>query len=94
MAIRTEKTFFGEGISSNGEEDPKAAFKSHVCDMRKKRLYDLLSAKQLYCLNDILIRFEEIASAISKADKQSYADNAGFINKYRIDFKVKEWKAV
>jgi hypothetical protein len=94
MKIRTEETFFGEGISSEGETDPKAAFKSHVYDIRRMRLYNLLSSKQLYCVDDIQIRFEEIASEISKADKQSYDDNAEFINKYGIDFKVKEWRDI
>lgn len=90
MAILTKERFFGEGISLNGEDNPVDAFSLQLSNIREKRLKDLIGDKSFSAFN-IVDKFEEIAEAINRADKQAHDDNIDHINKYAINFKIKKW---
>ena len=93
MAIIEKERYFGEGISSYGEEDARVAFNSHLCDVRVKRLIDLIGSDAKLSPGSIVAKFEDIVEAINCADNQVRNDNSEFIVHHNISFSVKEWKA-
>ena len=84
MAITQKDAFFGEGISSYGEIDPHAAFRSHRRSIRIKRLSDLLGKDTKLDNGDIEDKFSQIQAALDAADRQVAGDNKEFMEKHGI----------
>ena len=84
MSIQTKDRYFGEGIGAAGEADPRAAFNQQRNFLRRKRLDDVIGADAKLMTIDISLKFEQIATAIEKADDQVFADNAEFCKQHGI----------
>jgi hypothetical protein len=84
MAIIKKDAYFGEGISSYGETDPKKAFSNHRESIRIKRLSDLLGNDPKLSLREIENKFPEIKAALEAADKQVMNDNNKFMQEHGI----------
>jgi hypothetical protein len=84
MAITKQDRYFGEGISSQGEENPHTAFTDHLQRIREKRVIDAIGADRKLSATEIVDRYFQIKAAIEAADKQVINDNTEFMQEHGI----------
>lgn len=84
MPIITKDRYFGEGISSYGDESPATALATHRRHVRIQRLHDALGKEAKLEAHNISEKFDVIKAAIEAADNQVDTDNAEFIAQHNL----------